>query len=77
MYLDLVKHLEARRPSKNEAVDLLGEPGGTRSAGLNHADEYLVYQIDLGQRICGMVFLNKLGVAFQKNGEYSHVTIWD
>ncbi len=77
MYRDIVRVLQERRPTEKQAQELLGPPGVTDKAYLNAAEVYLVYQIDLGQRIGGRPFLDKLGIAFEKDGSYSHVTVWD
>ena len=77
MYRDVVKHLQEHRPTDKQAEELLGPSGITENAYLNSADVYLVYHIDLGQRMAGLPFLNKLGLAFHNDGSYSHVTIWD
>ena len=77
MYRAVVAHLESQRPTKEHALELLGPSGFSQSAYLNGADVYLVYQIDLGQRILGVPYLHKLGLAFHKDGTYSHSTVWD
>lgn len=77
MYRDLVKVLEERRPTDKQTEALLGPSGVTDKAYLNAAAVYLIYQIDLGQRIAGRPFLDKLGIAFHEDGTYSHVTVWD
>jgi hypothetical protein len=77
MYRDVVRFLQERRPTDKQAEQLLGPPGVTDKAYLNAADVYLVYQLDLGQRIAGRPYLHKLGIAFQKDGTYSHVAVWD
>ena len=77
MYKDLVKRLEHDRPTKDQAIQLLGPSGSSEKAHLNGAEYYLIYQIDLGQRMSGLPYLDKLGIAFEKDGRYSHVAIWD
>jgi hypothetical protein len=77
MYRDLVKLLQEQRPTSKQAEELLGPPGVSDPAYLNAAAVYLIYQIDLGQRFAHRPFLDKLGIAFHKDGSYSHVTVWD
>ncbi len=77
MYRDLVKVLQELRPTDKRAEVLLGPPGVTDKDYLNAAEVYLVYQIDLGQYMGGMPFLYKLGLAFHKDGSFSHVATWD
>src|SRR5436190_343844 len=66
MYHDVVRVLQEQRPTDKQAKELLGPPGVTDTAYLNAAKVYLVYQIDLGQRIGGRPFLVKLGIAFHE-----------
>jgi hypothetical protein len=73
----LVSYLNEKRPSKEQTEALLGPPGKIRSAQMSGAADYLVYQIDCGQKIGGVPFLCKLGIAFHKDGSFSHVSIWD
>jgi len=56
---------------------MLGEPAYDRNAYPNNAETCLVYKYDNGQRIFGFPYLNKLGVSFDKEGNYSDVTSWD
>ena len=77
MYRDAVRYLNEERPTKIEAETIFGPSGYNDSVNLNGADIYLVYQIDLGQRIGGKPFLDKLGIAFHKGGSYSHSVSWD
>jgi hypothetical protein len=77
MYRDLVKLLESDRPSKDEVLQLLGPSGYSEPAYLNGAEYFLIYHIDLGQRMSDRPFLDKLGVAFDQEGEYSHTAVWD
>jgi hypothetical protein len=77
MYQAAIAYLEAERPTQDTVLRLLGPSGYRESAYLNGAEHYLVYQIDLGQRISSVPFLNKLGVAFHQDGTYSHVSTWD
>jgi hypothetical protein len=77
MYRDVVRMLQEQRPTDKQTQELLGPPGNTDKAYLNAANVYLVYHIDLGQRIAGRPFLDKLGIAFHGDGSYSHVTVWD
>ncbi len=77
MYRSVVAFLEKERPSREVAEEFLGPSGGLQMAYRNGADSYLVYQIDLGQKISGIPYLNKLGVAFHIDGTYSHIAVWD
>lgn len=77
MYRDAVRYLQQERPSKPQAKAAFGPTGSGESAYLNGAEYYLVYHIDLGQRIAGIPYLHKLGIAFHKDDSYSHVTTWD
>jgi len=77
MYKDLIRYLETQRPIKNEIIDLLGPSGYNDQAHLNGAEYFYIYHIDLGQRISKKPFLDKLGIAFDKDGKYSHTAVWD
>ena len=77
MYQGAIVYLETERPTRDVVERLLGPSGYREPAHLNGAEHYLVYQVDLGQRISSVPFLNKLGVAFHKDGTYSHVSTWD
>ena len=77
MYRAAIAYLETERPTREGVEQLFGPSGYQEPAYLNGAEYYLVYQIDLGQRISSVPFLNKLGVAFHKDGTYSHVSTWD
>jgi hypothetical protein len=77
MYQDAVRFIEKERPSKERVMSLFGPSGFHDSAYPNGAEIYLVYQIDLGQRIAGSPYLDKIGIAFHKDGSYSHIATWD
>ena len=77
MYQDAVRFLEKERPTKEATLSLFGPSGFKESDCLNGAEIYLVYQIDLGQRIAGNPYLDKIGIAFHKDGSYSHTATWD
>jgi len=77
MHRDAIRFLETERPSKSRIIELFGPSGYQESANLNGADLYYIYQVDLGQRIGGKPFLDKIGIAFHDDGSYSHTTKWD
>ena len=77
MYKDLIRYLEVTRPTIKDIPDLLGPSGYSDKALLNGAEYFYIYHIDLGQRMGGKPFLDKLGIAFDKEGRYSHSTVWD
>ena len=77
MYLDAVRYLNEERPSETETEASFGPSGFSDVTHINGADIYLVYQIDLGQRVFGKPFLDKLGIAFHEDGSYSHTVSWD
>jgi len=77
MKKSLVALLEKERPNQEAALALLGPPTTNRGDYLNYADICLEYHYDAGQRMGGLPYLNKLGLAFDKDGKYLFVTSWD
>lgn len=77
MYQDAIRFLETERPSKERVISIFGPSGFNEPAYLNGAEVYCVYQIDLGQRLAGRPYLDKIGIAFHEDGSYSHTARWD